>query len=166
MPREVRKLALAIDEKDNQIQALQFTNEKHLQKILRLNKEIDDLIENRPVVDLLATCCVSSKKKGGEVHPYYVIRCQYRQLGKYKRWLKIRYTNMEVVDKCDDPNAIYQWKRFKHEVIKKPNYYRNHFRLTKRNGNFLKLTWMSIFKAKEFSILYPRQQNIMIKNIY
>ena len=73
---------------------------------------------------------------------------------------------MEVVDKYDDPNAIYQWNRFKREVIKKPNYYRNHFRLTKRNGNFLKLTWMSIFKAKEFSILYPRQQNIMIKNIY
>ena len=47
--REVRKLALAIDEKDNQIQAFDFTNEKHQQKILRLNKEIDDLIENRHV---------------------------------------------------------------------------------------------------------------------
>ena len=49
MPREVRKLALAIDEKDNQIQPLQFTNEKHQHKILRLDKEIDDLIENRHV---------------------------------------------------------------------------------------------------------------------
>ena len=38
LPREVRKLALAIEEKDNQIQALEFTNEKHQQKILRLNK--------------------------------------------------------------------------------------------------------------------------------
>ena len=48
-PREVRKLASAIEEKDNQIQALEFTKEKHQQKILRLNKEIDDLIANRHV---------------------------------------------------------------------------------------------------------------------
>ena len=34
LPREVRKLALAIEEKDNQIQALEFTNEKHQQKNL------------------------------------------------------------------------------------------------------------------------------------
>ena len=47
LPREARKLASAIEEKDNQIQALEFTNENHQQKILRLNKEIDDLIANR-----------------------------------------------------------------------------------------------------------------------
>ena len=29
-----------IEEKDNQIQALEFTNEKHQQKILRLNKSL------------------------------------------------------------------------------------------------------------------------------
>ena len=29
------------------MQALEFTNETHQQKILRLNKEIDDLIANR-----------------------------------------------------------------------------------------------------------------------
>ena len=49
LPREVRKLVLPTEEKDNQIQALEFTNEKHQQKILRLNKEIDDLIANRHV---------------------------------------------------------------------------------------------------------------------
>ena len=49
LPREARKLASAIEEKDNQIQALEFTNENHQQKILRLNKEIDDLIANRHV---------------------------------------------------------------------------------------------------------------------
>ena len=38
LPREVRKLVLPTEEKDNQIQALEFTNEKHQQKILRLNK--------------------------------------------------------------------------------------------------------------------------------
>ena len=39
----------AIKEKDNQIQALEFTNGKHQQKVLELNKEIDDLIENRHI---------------------------------------------------------------------------------------------------------------------
>ena len=34
----------AITDRDNQIQALEFTNEKHQQKILRLNKEIVDLV--------------------------------------------------------------------------------------------------------------------------
>ena len=45
LPREVRKLASAIEEKDTTItlltddfRALEFTNEKHQQKILRLNK--------------------------------------------------------------------------------------------------------------------------------
>ena len=86
LPREVRKLVLATEEKDNQIQALEFTNEKHQQKILRLNKEIDDLIANRHVArrgcfdNLL--CFI--KKNSGEVHPYYVIRCQYKQLEKHK----------------------------------------------------------------------------------
>ena len=39
----------AIEEKHNQIQSLEFTNEKNQPKILRLNKEIDDLIKNRHV---------------------------------------------------------------------------------------------------------------------
>ena len=34
---------------DNQIQALEFTNEAHQQEILRLNEEINDLIANRHV---------------------------------------------------------------------------------------------------------------------
>ena len=38
---------------------------------------------------------------------------------------------MEVAEKCDDPNAINRWKRFKRKVIKKPHYYKNHFSLTK-----------------------------------
>ena len=36
---------------------------------------------------------------------------------------------MDVADKCDDPNAIHRGNRFKGEVIKKPNYYKNHFSL-------------------------------------
>ena len=40
LPREVRKLASAIEETDNQIQT-------HQREILRLNEETDDLIKNR-----------------------------------------------------------------------------------------------------------------------
>ena len=49
LPREVRKFISVIEEKDNQIQGLEHTNEKHQQKILKLNEEIDDLIKNRHV---------------------------------------------------------------------------------------------------------------------
>ena len=44
---------------------------------------------------------------------------------------------MEVVDRCDDPNAIHRWNRFKHELNKKPNYYKNHFSLTKEKRKLL-----------------------------
>ena len=76
LSREARKLASAIEEKDNQIQALTFTNEKHQRKILRLKEEINDLIKNRHVArrgcfDVL--CFI--KKNSKEVHPYYVVRC-------------------------------------------------------------------------------------------
>ena len=92
LPREFRKLALAIEEKDNQIQTLEFTNEKHKHKILRFNKEIDDLIANRHAGrrGCFDNVLCFIKKNSGEVHPYYVIRCQYRQLEKHKRWLKLR----------------------------------------------------------------------------
>ena len=49
LPRQVRKLASVIEEKDNQTQGLEFTNEEYQQKILRLNEETDDLIKSRHV---------------------------------------------------------------------------------------------------------------------
>ena len=102
LPREVRKLASVIEEKDNQIQA-------HQHKILRLNEEIDDLIKNRHVPRRVyfdnVLCFI--KKNSKEVHPYYVIQSQYRLLEKYKRCLKLRYPNMEKPGSCDDPNAIH-----------------------------------------------------------
>ena len=77
----------AITGRDNQIKVLESTTEKHQQKILRLNKEIDDLIANRHVARRGCFDNVLSfiKKNGGEVHPYYIIRCQYKQLEKQKR---------------------------------------------------------------------------------
>ena len=139
LPREVQKLASVIEEKDatiahrdNQIQTLEFTNEKHQKKILRLNEEINDLIANRHVArrGCFDNVLCFIKKNSGDFYPYYVIQCQYRQLEKHKRWLKLRYPNMEVADECNDPNAIHRWNRFKREVIKKPNYYKNLSRLT------------------------------------
>ena len=53
-----------IGHRDNQIKALEFRNEEHQQKILKLNKEIDGLMKNRHVArrDVLTTCYVSSKR--------------------------------------------------------------------------------------------------------
>ena len=100
----------AITGRDNQIQALEFRNEEHQQEILRLNENIDDLIANRHIVrrGCFENMLCFIKKNVKEGHPYYVIRCQYRQLEKHKGWLKLRYPNMEVADKCDDPNAIHR----------------------------------------------------------
>ena len=77
----------AIKEKDNQIQALEFSNEAHQQKILGPNKEIDDLIATRHAArrgSFDSLLCSIINKSGG-VHPYYVIRCQYKQLEKHKQ---------------------------------------------------------------------------------
>ena len=75
----------AITDRDNQIQVLEFPNEKHQQKILKLNNEIDDLIKNRhvPRRGYFDNVLCFIKRNSGEVHPYYVIQCQYRQLEKY-----------------------------------------------------------------------------------
>ena len=49
---------------------------------------------------------------------------------------------MEVADQCNDLNGIHRWNRFKCEVIKKLNYYKNQFSLTKENQpkNFIAST--------------------------
>ena len=77
LPREVRRLASAIEEKDNQIQALGIKNEERQQKFLKLNREIDDLIANRHVArrGCFDNVLCFIKKNSREVHPYYAIRC-------------------------------------------------------------------------------------------
>ena len=140
----------AIEEKDaalalrhNQIEALEFTNKEerqaNQQEILKLIEETDDLIANRHVA---RRGCFDNmlrfiKKNSKEVYPYYVIQFQYRQLEKRRQWFKLCYPNMEVTDECDDPNAIHRWCRFKQEVIKKPNYYKNHFSMTEEKRALL-----------------------------
>ena len=86
LPREVQKLASAIEEKDNQIQALESKNEGHQHKILRLNKEINHLIAHRHVArrGYFDNVLCFIKKNSSEIHLYYDIRCQCRQLVKHK----------------------------------------------------------------------------------
>ena len=71
---------------DNQIQALEFRKEEHQHKILRLNEEIDDLIAKRHVghCECFDSVLCFIKKNSGEVHPYFINQCQYRQLEKHK----------------------------------------------------------------------------------
>ena len=79
----------AITGRDNQINVVDFTNEKHQQKILRLNKEIDDLIAIRNVArhgcsdNVLYFIKKKKEKSSGDVQPNYFIRCQDRQLEKH-----------------------------------------------------------------------------------
>ena len=65
----------AITGRENQIKAFEFRNEEHQQKILRLNKEIDDLIANRHVTrrGCFANVLCFLKKNSKDVYPYYVI---------------------------------------------------------------------------------------------
>ena len=82
-----------IKEKENEIPALEFTNDEHQHKVLKLNEEIDDLIKSRhvPRHGYFNNVLCFIKKNSEKVHPYYVVRCQYRQLEKYKKCLKLQY---------------------------------------------------------------------------
>ena len=44
---------------------------------------------------------------------------------------------MKVTNKCDDPNVIHRWCRFKREVIKKPHYHEKHFSLAEEKQALL-----------------------------
>ena len=136
--------------RDNQIKALELRNEEHQKNILTLNKEIDDFIANRHAAHrgCFDNMLCFIKKNSKEIHSYYIIRCQYKQQEKHKRWLKLHYPNMEVADKWNDPNAIHRLNRFKREVIKKPNYYKNHFSLTEEKRELLETALdVTLFKT-------------------
>ena len=46
---------------------------------------------------------------------------------------------MENAGRCDDANAIHRSNIFKSEVIKKSNYYKNHFSLTEKKQKLLEV---------------------------
>ena len=97
--------------------------------LLSVSNDASGKPEGFSLRDIEALCFI--KKNSKEGHPYYVIRCQHKQLEEHKQLLRLRYPIMVVADEFDNPNAIHQWNRFKREVIKKPKYYKNHLSLTK-----------------------------------
>ena len=103
--------------------------------LLSFSNDASGRPEELSLKDIDVLCFI--KKNSREEHPYYVIWCQCSQLENHKQWLKLRYPNIRVVDECNDPNAIRLWNRFKSEVIKKPNYYKNHFNLTEEKQELL-----------------------------
>ena len=70
---------------------------------------------------------------------------------------------MEVVNKCDDPNAIHWWNRFKRKVIKKPNYYKNHFSLMEEERELLETALDVTIEDLQFCSLYHSPYNILIR---
>ena len=103
--------------------------------LLSVSNDASGRLEGFSLKDIEVLCFI--KKNSKEGHPYHVTRCQYGQLEEHKRWLKLRYPNMVVADECNGPNAMHRWNRFKCEVIKKSNYYKNHFSLTKEKRELL-----------------------------
>ena len=143
-------------------------NEKHQQKILRPNEEIDDLIANRHIARR---------------------RC-FWQLAVPSKRIAEKFTHITLFDVyidslkniSDGLNFVTQaWRWLTNVMIQTPftdgtgskvKWSRNQTITTtildwrKRSEHFLKLPWMSLFKTKEFCSLHHRPQNIIIKNIF
>ena len=98
----------AITDRDNQLHALEFTNEEHQQEILRLNEEINDPIGNRHVArrGFLATFCVSSKRTVEKFTHTTLFDVSIGSLKNISDGLNFVTQIWEVADQCDDPNAI------------------------------------------------------------
>ena len=130
---------LAITDRDNKIQAIQYENvglqgeiraKDH--QIARCENRIQDLIERhvprRGVIDTVLS--LIDKQCENEPHKFYMIRCQYKALNKHKKWLRKRYPNMIEKGESDDPNAVHRWCSFKKDFFRRENYYKNHFSMT------------------------------------
>ena len=70
---------------------------------------------------------------------------------------------MEVVDKCDDQNAIHDGTGLNEKWSKSQVITKIILAWQKRSGNVLKLPLMLLFKAKELCSLNHRPQNSMIR---
>ena len=125
-------------------------------KMLSVSNNGSGRPEGLNLKDIEVLCFI--KKNSREEHPYYVIQCQYSRLENHKQWLKLSYLNSRVVDKCNDPNAVHRWNRFKREVIKKPNYYKNHFSLMKEKRERLETVLDVTIQDQKFCSLHHRPQ--------
>ena len=128
----------AIEERDNQLQAITYQNQFLVHDRTLLHNEIHNLVRNRHVPrsgDIDNILCVVEKNNPDEIgkpgrHPYYMIKSQKKALSKHLNILRDKYPNMIVKEpECDDPNAVHCWNRFKTDILTKQNYYRNHFSL-------------------------------------
>ena len=109
--------------------------------LLSVSNDASGRLERLTLKDTEVLCFIEKNSK--EWHPYYVVRCQTSQLEKLKQSIRLRYPSMVVAEECTtfyDPNAIHRWNRFRREVIKKPDYYKNHFNLTKEKQELLETT--------------------------
>ena len=116
-----------------QIQTIQYENVGLQGEIRAHRAQIQDLIANRHVprrgvIDTVLS--LIDKQCKNEPHKWYMIRCQYRALDNHKKWLRKRYPNMIEKGESDDPNAVHRWCSFKKDVLRKENYYKNHFSMT------------------------------------
>ena len=71
------------------------------------------------------------KQCENEPHKFYMIRCQYKNLNKHKKWLRKPYPNMIEKGESDNPNAVHRWCSFLKDFFSRENYYKNHFNMTK-----------------------------------
>ena len=86
---------------NNKLQAIQYELERIRPRCVERRGDYDNIL-----VPFL-------KNKTDEVYPYYMIRCQYRNLDKQTNMLRVKYPNMRVKGEYDDPNAVHHWVTFK-----------------------------------------------------
>ena len=119
-----------VHESDIQLQAMNDEN-------VDLHAEIDDLVVNRHVPridDIDTVLCAFVKNKHDEEGragdlPYYMVRCQKRNLDKQISTIMVKYPNMRIRGEYEDANAIHHWCYLKKEILGKEHSFFNHFTL-------------------------------------
>ena len=140
LPREVRKLVSAIEEKDNQIQAIKYENvalqaqrdvyEAQLRKcqdtIIHLKTRYVDHANDPGKENIVQKHTRPANNKFHDL-PYCVARIQRRKRYVKLRWFDRHFPDHEVIAKIYNPNSIHAFNRFKEEGHVERRY--NHFTL-------------------------------------
>ena len=134
---------LAITDRDNKIQAIQYEIREKDQQIERCENMIQDLIERHVPRrgDIDTVLSLIDKQCENEPHKFYIIRCQYKNLNNHKKWLRKRYPNMIEKGESDDPNAVHRWCSFKKDFFSEENYYKNHFSMTEEQEELFEIVF-------------------------
>ncbi|WP_215897164.1 hypothetical protein, partial [Acinetobacter baumannii] len=57
------------------------------------------------------------------LHQFYMLACKKMQVNQRLSVFRAKYPDMEVIEpECDDPNAIYAWDLFKHDILTRENF--------------------------------------------